>query len=169
MGLDISAYSELTPSTNVLEDDRIVGITQSLLDQTEKDFPGRTVGLSAGVFSFRGNLGFHAGSYGGYGNWRRKLSLLALGVTPEEVWKWDFDVAMVPFYELIRFTDCEGYIGPETAYKLSVDFQSQRSKLELKSKAKPRLEVTKYGFWPLYEEWQKAFELASDCGLVHFH
>src|SRR6476620_2536568 len=54
--------------------------------------------------------GFRAGSYGGYGQWRKDLADFA-GFTLDEYWEAP-DTGQ-PFYELIHFADNEGTIGPD--------------------------------------------------------
>jgi hypothetical protein len=69
------------------------------------------------------SYGFYAGSYFGFGEWKRQLSLLALGVEPEEVWAYPRRFQTKPFVELIDFTDSVGpIIGPKTSAKLYADF-----------------------------------------------
>src|SRR4051812_20179100 len=69
------------------------------------------------------DFGFRAGTYIGYSDWRTELCLLALGVSPEEVWENPRRFRKKPFVELIDFTDSVGpVIGPRTSAKLYDDF-----------------------------------------------
>jgi hypothetical protein len=69
------------------------------------------------------SMGFGAGTYAGYNDWKRQLSLLALGVEPEEVWEHPRRFRDKPFVELIDFPDGVGpIIGPKTSVKLYADF-----------------------------------------------
>ena len=67
--------------------------------------------------------------YAGYSAWRRQLSLLSLGVEPEEVWEHPRRFRGKPFAELIDFPDGAGpIIGPKTSAKLYADFVAFASK-----------------------------------------
>ena len=61
--------------------------------------------------------------YAAYDGWIRRLSLLALGVEPEEVWQHRRRFRGKPFVELITFPDAGGgAIGPVASAKLYGDF-----------------------------------------------
>jgi hypothetical protein len=65
----------------------------------------------------------YSGTATAYNEWRRQLSLLALGVEPETVWAHPRRFRHKPFVELIDFPDggnCE--IGPKTSAKLYQNF-----------------------------------------------
>jgi hypothetical protein len=75
------------------------------------------------------SFGFWAANYAEYDDWRRSLSLLALGVHPEEVWQHPRRFHGKPFVELINFPDTVGpCIGPITSKKLHADFVAFASK-----------------------------------------
>jgi len=131
-----------------------------------KDFKERADGIKSGWYSGDSVYSFPAGSYSGYGNWRRMLAEM-LGVVPEDIWA-QKDL-QGPFVELINYADNEGFIGPETSAKLAGDFKS------FDSLAKKFSKITS-GPWSgdewyqLYTEFGNAFELASQCdGVVRFH
>ncbi len=68
-------------------------------------------------------------NYAGYSGWIRRLSLMALGVEPEEVWQHPRRFRGKPFVELIAFPDTGGgAIGPITSAKLYGDFAAFASK-----------------------------------------
>jgi len=68
-------------------------------------------------------------SYSGYDAWIRQLSLLALGVEPEEVWEHPRRFRGKPFVDLIKFPDAGGgAIGPITSAKLYGDFATFASR-----------------------------------------
>jgi hypothetical protein len=68
-------------------------------------------------------------SYAGYSSWIRCLSLLTLGVEPEEVWQHPRRFRGKRFVELITFPDTDGgAIGPITSAKLYGDFVTFASK-----------------------------------------
>jgi hypothetical protein len=63
------------------------------------------------------------GPYSAYNEWRKELSLLALGVEPLAVWTNPRRFRHKPFVELIDFPDGGGLaIGPTTSAKLYQDF-----------------------------------------------
>lgn len=68
-----------------------------------------------------------------------------------------------PFFELINFSDCEGFIGHTVCEKLAKDFRDNEHLIpaEEKNCAFPY-------FYEKYKEWKKALELASDSGAVQF-
>lgn len=82
MGLDVEAISRATFVTCRNEEN--CDDTHHFVGSLRK----RRDGLKAGCY-VKGNggrcFGFRAGSYTGYSEWRRQLSLLALEVEPEEV------------------------------------------------------------------------------------
>jgi hypothetical protein len=62
-------------------------------------------------------------SYAGYDMWIRRLSLLALGLEPQEVWDHPRRFRNKPFVELITFPDIDGGgIGRNTSAKLHENF-----------------------------------------------
>jgi hypothetical protein len=68
-------------------------------------------------------------SYAGYNRWIRRLSLMALGVEPEEVWHHPRRYRGKPFVELIQLPDTDGgAIGPVTSAKLYDVFVAFASK-----------------------------------------
>ena len=163
MGLDITAYQglKLEPRAEVDDDGFAVewrkyhAISANDIADTEKNWPGRTAGLSAGVYSSTDTLAFRAGSYGGYNGWRSWLAGQAGHGSAENVWK---NISSGPFVELISFSDCEGVIGPVVAAKLAKDFADYADKVSGDE-------------WnmKLYATWRQAFEMAADNGCVDFH
>jgi hypothetical protein len=103
---------------------------------------------------------FRAGTYTHHGEFRRALSLAALGVDTMEVGADPASFREAPFFELIYFADNEGCIGPLAATDLAADFaeghdSGVRAKLSDEHQAR-------------YDKWSCAFTLASGNGLVHF-
>lgn len=92
---------------------------------------------------------FRAGSYGGYGQWRDDLRQQFNHATEPDR----------PFYELIFFADNEGSIGSEAARDLLADFREHADRYA---------QVSDW-YCGSYQDWTRAFELAADGGLVHFH
>lgn len=108
---------------------------------------------------------FHAGSYGGYSQWRMNL---AKQFNPSAIVFEAGRPAMtepdpaLPFYELIWFADNEGTISAETAADLLADFREHAASYD-PGDGYPEYMREKYA------DWTRAFELAADHGLVHFH
>ena len=174
MGLDISAYRGLKAAPdaalggdgNPQDWDSHVVFRQTALDYTEKEWPGRTEGLRAGVYAPTEAFSFRAGSYSGYNYWRNQLAVLAFGKPAEKVWA-DASIKAGPFYELIHFSDCEGVIGPVVSKKLAADFVENQQKAEMSAAAMGLGEGD--FFLRSYANWRRAFEMASDGGAVDFH
>ena len=174
MGLDISYASKVDFENRRDPDDESEDIlylypNDSLLDQSE--------GIQSGEYICEGIQDyFRAGSYSGYSSWRRTLANM-IGWEIEDLWRNvetlvqrnenlndvlnenDRFSVDIPFVELLHFSDCEGFIGPKTSAKLHADF------LEWNEKAKA---VDQGYFYERYQEWTKAFEVASDGGCVIF-
>jgi hypothetical protein len=104
---------------------------------------------------------------------------MALGEEPEDVWAEAEDFEGEPFVELINYSDCDGCIGPRTSRKLAEDFRKYAEKAAAyfheHGPNNPNLLERESDYfvhpWWLenYDEWRKAFELASDGGFVEFH
>lgn len=103
---------------------------------------------------------FRAGSYSGYNEWRRMLCIAVLGVQPEEVWANQEKYEGRPFNELICFSDCEGTRNAEVSKKLAKDFEEFRNRA---CNGQDEYFIEKYN------EWAKAFKIASNNGFVVFH
>jgi len=152
VGLDVTALSKAKRVGGFDSDeDAIAAYNGNGFNRMDGVAEGRYVGAD--------EFGFAAGSYGGYNAWREWLSKKFLGVDPQQVWDAPERFAGRPFVELINFADNEGAFGPVTSAKLAKDFQEHASEL----KRDDDWNVRKY------LEWQKAFELASDEGLVVLH
>lgn len=168
MGLDITAYSQLSPDTTVTEDTDYDGSFTRFWHNA--DFPKHYQGLMEGqAYRFVDSFGFSAGSYGSYGAWRNELAQLA-GYGQDQLFENEvpdghfYTEAAVdshggPFFELINFSDCEGSIGPIVAAKLLHDFETYDAV------AKNHQD----GFYDKYVKWKRAFELAANNGAVSFH
>ena len=160
MGLDITAYRkiiriELPEGT---EPYNYRAFTACL----NGDFPGRADDITDGAVYLKSEeFHFRAGSYSGYGEWRRRLAGLAGYVDPEAVW--NGGVATGPFFELINFSDCEGIIGTSVSAKLAKDFADHEHAALGVDGPDSEWFVAKYA------EWKKAFEIAADGGCVDFH
>ncbi len=174
MGLDITAYEKVILKEAVsLEALRKIDWKHPLYDDGDyqflysSGFDEHADGLPEGFYLTEGSREhrFRAGSYHGYNEWRAMLAKL-VGTTPKQVWAGSEDAAVreLPFFELINFSDCEGFFGPKTSAKLAADFR------ELRPKAEATYAKDRHGaFMRCYDDWQKAFELASGGGVVVFH
>lgn len=134
MGLDVSVYVQLE---YVMSDDaakgpdgkydweRIESLLHVFIHPTHRHLD---VDLREGWYRGveLGRLGFRAGSYGGYGEWRRQLAAL-VGCSASAIWKGGTAPA---FRELIHNADNEGVIGPKTCAKLAKDFADWQSRAE---------------------------------------
>lgn len=167
MGLDIIAYSDIDKIDKPMDgkeyrdkygrdpDIKTTLLYEFFFDPENWDFQQQLRGLEPGVYSYDNSVSFRAGSYSGYNRWRNWLSVTMIGVSADQVWYNPIDYQYSPFYELINFSDCEGYIGTEVSKKLAEDFRNNRSKVP-------------QGDLDLYDEWMHAFELASNNGVVIF-
>lgn len=167
MGLDISYYSKIVPSTSAMYEDLNTDV-YPIYEQpgfeyqlgSLKEFQEFSLSDETDCDSFR------AGSYGGYNGWRRNLAIMAGYNSDSEVWyDWENELERVkitgdkmkPFYELINFSDCEGVICSEISKKLYDDF------LAFDEKAKVYSVDNEYGgFYNLYQQWKECFRVASD-------
>lgn len=176
MGLDITAYQRI----DVLpphersdacweEEDHQPTLVYPGMEQSFRGLPivsRKDDGIAQGpcVRVSGESIGFRAGSYSGYGEFRRALCKAALGVAPEVVWTDPEGYRTVPFFELINFSDCEGTIGPEACADLAEDFGGS-----LRDQIRTRLSIDDPWFVERYDLWQRAFELAASTGIVSFH
>jgi hypothetical protein len=118
-------------------------------------------GVEEGVYEYDFCGSFRVGSYSGYNHWREELA--KGGGYPkyadsyaEGAWN-HYDNG--PFWELINFSDCEGFIGPKTSLKLFKDFEKYEKEFE------PHNEY----FKKIYDNFKEAFKVASENGVVDFH
>lgn len=169
MGLDISVYQKLVAAPNATldedgypDDDKFVVIDKGTIDWTEDHWPGRTNGITAGVYAFTERAGFRAGSYSGYNRWRAWLARVSGHGTPDAVWSAAKPTG--PFVELINFADNEGIIGPVVSAKLAKDFAENEDRIVAMADA----DDDTYNI-EMYRQWRKAFEMAADGGCVNFH
>jgi len=164
MGLDITAYRQLTIATGVEVDesgypvdyDKYWKPSTAAIKWAEEHFPGRSQGIDRdAIYTSAESHAFRAGSYSGYNAWRNQLAELA-GIKDEDR---DHLDEGKPFAELVFFADNEGVIGPVVGAKLLRDFQDNL----------PKAEAIGGYFLDRYRDWLKAFEFAADGGAVEFH
>jgi hypothetical protein len=118
------------------------------------EFADRLDGMPEGIYQVLGKR-FHICPIGQYRDW---LCEAILGVYVEQVWFKPEKFCECPFFELLYFPKYEGWIGPKTSQKLALDFQTWASTIDE--------QLFPMG---LYQELQKAFEIASDSGFVIFN
>ncbi|SPA44621.1 hypothetical protein [Cupriavidus taiwanensis] len=180
MGLDITAYSNTKRLEGIQfdEDGEPINCDEDYMRvYVNPDFPERASGLEDGKCYTTGDASMHfrAGSYSGYNFWREELARMAGYPTAEyecygtvkhrhDAGAWAAEAG--PFFELICFSDCEGVIGAEVSEKLAKDFAEydERAKSHV-----PSVHRYEGWFYALYQEWRKAFEMAAQNGMVHFH
>ena len=157
MGLDIIAFKELKEvkhplfdSNGELVDWENQWMPGASMEYSESIWPGRGAPIDPhSVYEWKECFYFRAGSYVGYGTWRKLLAAFADGKA---------------FQELINFSDCEGVIGTEVAEKLYNDFKSYHRKAVKFSK-----ELNDPDWWiGRYRDWERAFKLAKNNGAVSF-
>ena len=173
MGLDISYYSNIKESEVFDEDSEITIYSQTFTYQLGSLKQNTSYEPIDGSHLGR----FRAGSYSGYNTWRNQLAEMAGYGSAENVWR-DFKpniryyklkklngeiVDIKPFYELIFFSDCEGFIGPEISSKLYKDFIN----FDKQAKWYSQISENDY-FYTKYEEWTECFRVASQHGIVMF-
>lgn len=178
MGLDIVAYKQLkvTPRTGnkrewfirVRDEYPHVFFRQDVIEDTEKDFPGRTAGLSPGIYSWATGHSFRV-NYGGFNDWRRGLAKF-VGTTWDQVWT-NEPAPGTPFVELIKFYDNEGVIGPLVSAKLAADFVNNADKYSewvIEHHDDDEYGAKAFDDLRLYMDWTIAFIYAGENGAVQF-
>jgi len=170
MGLDISAYSHMVkaninPKTEEATEEAWERGAQCTFWYDGFDRSGR--GLDQDTWyeptDQTKSYDFRAGSYSGYGDWRKGLAEYA-GLTVRDYWGKP-DTGQ-PFYELINFADNEGTIGPEAAADLLADFRQHEAGYRAAHSGGGAMD--QYNI-ERYHHWMLAFELAAQDGMVVFH
>ena len=180
MGLDVVAYGDMVE----VEKEAWADIPESELFEVAYNrdwcivyegfgFPGSLYPIKEGVpYTAEDTFDFRAGSYGGYANFRDWLAEMAGYDSAEAVWEaCSTGPFYGPFVELINFSDCEGVLGTAIAAKLFKDFQDHATQAEDWAYATLAAGDDKENadfFTEKYEEWRKAFEIASNYGCVVF-
>ena len=75
-------------------------------------------GLLGGYDGVSAEVGFRAGSYSGYNEWRAILCRMAHGVDPAELWDNPEKYKGKPFFELINFSDWRRGDRPENEHEV---------------------------------------------------
>jgi hypothetical protein len=139
------------------------GFGQSLTGLSEPISNGAI--LYSGWYRLSGEIFQFGTTYTGHGMFRAALAEAALGVSPERIEADADSYRTQPFFEFIHFADNEGTIGPAACADLAADFREQRDLVM------PILPADEELAWlrELYDNWQRAFELAAGTGIVVFH
>lgn len=163
MGLDIVAYSNIVPVSDDLSIYSDEYLEECGFHQVWRNehFPEHAKDIDFDWFKLVNKsqrISFRAGSYGGYNMWRSALSNFATGVGPYQVWT-DDSYRGWPFHSLIKFSDCEGVIGPAVSKSLYDDFLQYRNLFQ-----------EHYSEYELatYKNFTEAFRLGADNGIVIF-
>lgn len=174
MGLDIRAFNGLKKCQ--IQTEEAYEKYNNCSSLIPKDYIfGQSSGLS-GYYLYTGEyFTFRAGPYSSYGKWRSMLCEMLGHPNIEMLWNSvdrDIKIGEVleennytdsPFIELLCFSDCEGFIGPKVSKKLYEDFVNYRQQAFDYSASK------KNSDWlSLYDDFLKAFKIASNNGCVEF-
>lgn len=174
MGLDITAVSSVvecvSDAWDEFEDDDSLGYDDVLGLFQHPDFKAQADGIANGIYSVEGvRFGFRAGSYGGYSRFRNLLSDCVHGVAVEEIWSEPGKWKTKAFFSILNFSDCDGFIGPQTSKELHEDFKKHRDAFheycQDASNAASDYTVE------VYDNFMRAFAIASELGkgIVSFH
>lgn len=172
MGLDISSL-KLGARVDPLEDDGDDAVEDLVFVYAADYFSDRLGGIEPGYYVVEDSEWFYGRSYGGYNIWRNQLAEFVgypvktsseSGRTSADVGAWDAESG--PFWELINFSDCDGYIGGTVAVKLAKDFQDHAARVAGFVALDPK---GREAFAKGYAEIQAAFEYAvKHSGVVQF-
>lgn len=167
MGLDISVYAigeqPVTDGRNNETDDNIIRVFT--------EFEGSLGDITPGLYEAVHQFGFRAGSYSTYNRFRELVSMALLGRMPEQVWSDPHINPEAPGLALVRFSDCEGCIGPDVSRKLAKDLIDHREAFRMVALEEERGDLAWTQRWiDLYNQFIDAFEMvASIRGVVKFH
>ena len=180
MGLAVSCYKNIRLiETKIDEYEEYYSDeeTDYFITNLNEDYPDRSKELvDNSCYGYSDEDSFRAGSYGNYNQWRDLLAKFA-GYPPIEVerygriqtrydeYVWQY-IDEGDFYELINFSDCEGFLDTMTCKKLYNDFEQNKDRLETF-----KFEVNEDATWfkSKYQEWLELFKFASENGCVSFH
>lgn len=161
MGLDITAYSKIERVHD--EDEAMIFVKRDIpeMDQAQD--------IEEGMYSPTSDSeshGFRAGSYSGYNHFRNMLCEIMHGVPAKTLWENPDVFKDKEFYNIINFSDCEGYFGPEMSKKLHEDFVKHRDKFVNNVADREPYE----GYYTrVYDDFCLGFKIASKGGVLHFH
>ncbi len=146
------------------------------LANIDPDYTGFLDGLRLGCYTAAGEKKVFGGDWESLEQWAELLSYAVHGTRPETFWGDEAQQGQA-FAEVIAFATMQGYevIGPLTSRKLAADFAAYEGEIEGKLRqviARRDLnrwfnesDISAWLVW--YQDWKKAFELASDGGFVY--
>jgi hypothetical protein len=183
MGLDVTAYEKVELKAQDIGEDAAYELVHELDEQGIRDvtiyfsddFIERAAplvvpsakGLACVYVSSGATHVFGAGSYGGHNRFREWLCDMAGIVAPRVQWADPDHYDLLPFHELVNFSDCEGVIGSAACAELAKDFADYQAKADVFNVSDSEHETA--FFRRKYADWRKAFELAANGGCVQFH
>jgi hypothetical protein len=161
MGLDITAYSKIERVHD--EDEASIFVKRDIqqMDQAQDIEEGMYIGTNDCE-----EHDFRAGSYSGYNEFRNLLCEIMHGVPARTLWEKPEIFEGKEFYNLINFSDCEGFFGPEMSKKLHEDFVKHRDKFSRNVEDK---EPYKGYYTRVYDDFCLGFQIASKGGVLLFH
>lgn len=174
MGLDISIYKEVDfesfQSRIGKNEEELDELYDNMLYLCNSYNPyNQSDDIREGFYNYeKREFDFRAGSYSGYNTFREILCESFYGLKPEVIWGNITKYKDSDFVELINFSDCEGFIGPKTSKKLFNDFIKNEDKFINFLDTKFNENINKDYYKEKYQEWKKAFEIASEDGVVRF-
>lgn len=169
MGLDITAYENAVRlDIDVLDYDvwpYPVDADVLVWDYADNGSEFLQGGVEPGFYTVDDVYEFRAGSYSGYNEFRRELALFA-NYRDRDAWVTPELYRDYPFFELVNFSDCEGYINSEDAGRLYEDFVEHRQ-----AWVEQWEKIPAHGDWLIakYDDWMEAFNYARKNGFVAFH
>jgi hypothetical protein len=171
MGLDITAYSNIKIIEKKMEDKKLSGIDNQIINSLNND-DFDDYGHIYKVDNFKQSnmhnfenknliyedeFCFRAGSYSSYNEFRNKLCLIANGISANDLWVSNNE--NLKFYWLIDFSDCDGYIGTDYCKILYDEFCNNEKEI------KPKLDDW---YSTIYDNFKQAFNLGANNGVVIF-
>ncbi len=135
MGLDIHVLINLIPTSP--DKDSFHLMNEPVFDRPDDHF------INDSYYNADSAFGFCAGSYGSYNRWRSELCE-SLGKKIQDVW--DNNLCDYPCYELINFSDCQGWIGPTISEKLFHDISKYETEINMDDRSMSILDDFKRGF-----------------------
>jgi len=157
MTLHVAAYADCTITTVELDEEGEPTVPSVIRARVNECYPERADGIVKGAWYRHGrHMRFRAGSYHEYSEWRRRLALMA-GYRAENAW--EGTVPGAPFLGLVDFADNYGSLGSSTCGVLAADFRTWDDVAALGMSSEDL---------KLYRQFQVAFNLASQDGMVVF-
>lgn len=150
MGLDISAYSNIKLIKKMVLDKNGYKIEPKRVNRfvcldVLDDFKERADGIASGFYTYTNRYSYRFGSYSLYNVWREELAkLFGYGDSGGSISDFFIEKELFatgdavenhtegPFWELINFSDCDGFFGYKCCAKIWSDFWSNHCKFKEK-------------------------------------